>query len=96
MFFIVTAGADRYLTFNGRHCREHLPGLFFTYDGEALDFRGTLATLRNIPLIRTRRKIKRGSNLPFTVKGRFDPLLSSLYFLSSAGLSFSMTSARTQ
>jgi CubicO group peptidase (beta-lactamase class C family) len=47
--------ADGYLTFNGARCREHLPGLFFTYDGEALDFRGTVATFRNILLIRTKR-----------------------------------------
>ncbi len=46
---------DGYLTYNGLRCREHLPGLFFTYDGEALDFRGTVATFRNIPLIRTKR-----------------------------------------
>jgi CubicO group peptidase (beta-lactamase class C family) len=44
-----------YLTYNGMRCREHLPGLFFTFDGEALDFRGTIATFRNIPLIRTKR-----------------------------------------
>lgn len=49
------AVADGYLTFNGTRCREYLPGLFFTYDGEALDFRGTVATFRNIALIRTRR-----------------------------------------
>jgi hypothetical protein len=35
--------------------REHQPGLFFTFDGEALDFRGTIATYRNIPLIQTKR-----------------------------------------
>lgn len=46
---------DGYLTYNGMRCREHLPGLFFTFDGEALDFRGTVSTFRNIPLIRTRR-----------------------------------------
>jgi len=49
------AVADGYLTFNGTRSREHLPGLFFTYDGEALDFRGAVATFRNIALIRTRR-----------------------------------------
>ena len=54
--FQVTVGvADGYLTVNGGRCREHLPGLFFTFDGEALDLRGTVATFRNIPLIRTRR-----------------------------------------
>jgi len=31
------------------------PGLYFTFDGKALDFRGTIATFRNIPLIRTKR-----------------------------------------
>jgi hypothetical protein len=44
-----------YLTYNGTRCREHLPELFFTFDGEALDFRGTIATYANIPLIRTKR-----------------------------------------
>jgi CubicO group peptidase (beta-lactamase class C family) len=54
--FMVNIGvADGYLTFNGTRCREHLPGLFFTPDGEALDFRGTVATFRNIPLVRTKR-----------------------------------------
>jgi hypothetical protein len=47
--------ADGYLTFNGMRCREHLPGLFFTFNGEALDLRGTIATFLNIPLIRTQR-----------------------------------------
>jgi hypothetical protein len=47
--------ADGYLTYNDMRCREHQPGLFFTFDGEALDFRGTIATVRNIPLIRTKR-----------------------------------------
>jgi hypothetical protein len=32
-----------------------VPGLFFTYGGKTLDFRGTIASFRNIPLIRTRR-----------------------------------------
>jgi CubicO group peptidase (beta-lactamase class C family) len=54
-FMVNIAVADGYLTFNGTRCREYLPGLFFTYDGEALDFRGTVATFRNILLIRTRR-----------------------------------------
>jgi len=44
-----------YLIYNGMRCLEYLPGLFFTFDGEALDFRGTIATYRNIPLIRTKR-----------------------------------------
>ena len=46
---------DGYLTYSGLRCREHLPGLFFTFDGEALDLRGTIPTFRNIPLIRTKR-----------------------------------------
>ncbi|MCX6569196.1 MAG: serine hydrolase [Candidatus Aminicenantes bacterium] len=54
-FMVNIAVAGGYLTFNGTRCREHLPGLFFTCDGEALDFRGTVATFRNILLIRTRR-----------------------------------------
>ena len=54
-FLVNIAVADGYLTFNGTRCREYLPGLFFTFEGEALDFRGTLATFRNIPLIRSRR-----------------------------------------
>jgi CubicO group peptidase (beta-lactamase class C family) len=54
-FMVNIAVADGYLTCNGTRCREDLPGLFFTYDGEALDFRGTVATFRNIALIRTRR-----------------------------------------
>jgi CubicO group peptidase (beta-lactamase class C family) len=54
--FIANVGvADGYLTFNEGRCREYLPGLFFTSDGEALDFRGTIATFRNILLIRTKR-----------------------------------------
>lgn len=44
-----------YLTVDGTRCREYLPGLFFTFGGEALDFRGTVATFRNIQLIRTSR-----------------------------------------
>jgi CubicO group peptidase (beta-lactamase class C family) len=43
---------DGYLTLNGMRCFEHLPGLFFTYSGEALDFRGTIHTFRNIQLIK--------------------------------------------
>ncbi|MCJ7588397.1 MAG: beta-lactamase family protein, partial [Candidatus Aminicenantes bacterium] len=54
--FMATIGVvDGYLTFNGMRCREHLPELFFSFDGEALDLRGTIATFRNIPLIRTKR-----------------------------------------
>jgi hypothetical protein len=31
---------------------EHLPGLFLTRDGEAMDFRGDPPTWRNIPVTR--------------------------------------------
>lgn len=41
-----------YLTLNGMRCFEYLPGLFFTYNGETLDFRGTVPTFRNIQLIK--------------------------------------------
>ncbi len=42
---------------SGQDCRlaEYLPGLFFTPDGEAVDFRGATATYRNIKLYRTSR-----------------------------------------
>jgi len=54
--YTATVGIDNgYLTFNGMRCREHQPGLFFRFDGEALDLRGTIATFSNIPLIRTKR-----------------------------------------
>jgi hypothetical protein len=33
---------------------EHLPGLFFTPDGEAIDFRSSPATFRNIRLYKGR------------------------------------------
>jgi len=39
-----------YLVVNGSRCTEYLPGLFFTQTGEALDFRGTIPTFRNILL----------------------------------------------
>lgn len=39
-----------YLYLNWMRCHEHLPGLFFTYNGEALDFRGDIPTFRNIKL----------------------------------------------
>jgi hypothetical protein len=45
---------DGYLTINGMRCFEHLPGLFFTFNGEALDFRSTIPTFRNIQLIKTK------------------------------------------
>lgn len=43
---------DGYMTTNGQRCIEHEPGLFFTFNGEALDFRGTIPTFRNIMLIK--------------------------------------------
>lgn len=43
---------DGYLSLSGLRCFEHLPGLFFTHNGEALDFRGTIPTYRNIMLFR--------------------------------------------
>jgi len=46
---------DGYMSFNGARCREHLPGFFFTFEGEAVDFRGTIPTFRNIMLIRTKK-----------------------------------------
>ena len=45
--------SDGYLTVNGGRCDEHLPGLFFTRDGEALDLRGTIPSFRNIAIFRT-------------------------------------------
>ena len=44
--------SNGHLSFNGIRCFEHLPGLFFTYSGEALDFRGTIPTYRNIMIFR--------------------------------------------
>ncbi len=49
---VVVGIKDGYLTWNGARCHEYLPGLFFQYDGEALDFRGTIPTARNIMLIK--------------------------------------------
>jgi hypothetical protein len=46
---------DKAVLWRGAYGRTSLPGLFFTFDGEALDLRGTIATFRNIPLIRTQR-----------------------------------------
>jgi CubicO group peptidase (beta-lactamase class C family) len=43
-----------YLTLNGARCVEHQPGLFFTPDGEALDFRGTIPSYRNTILFRAK------------------------------------------
>ncbi|NIO48578.1 MAG: hypothetical protein GTN73_03940, partial [Candidatus Aminicenantes bacterium] len=50
--FVKVAKKDGYLTLNGTRCHEYLPGLFFQYNGEALDFRGTIPTYRNIMLIK--------------------------------------------
>jgi CubicO group peptidase (beta-lactamase class C family) len=41
-----------YLTVNGTRCHEYLSGLFFQYNGETLDFRGTIPSYRNIALIK--------------------------------------------
>ena len=49
---VIVGKKDGYLTWNGDRCHEYLPGLFFKYDGEALDFRGTIPTARNIMLIK--------------------------------------------
>ncbi len=46
---------EGYLLCNGMRCRELYPGLFFTPSGEALDFRGTIPTFRNIMLIKASR-----------------------------------------
>jgi len=39
-----------YLYFDDRECTEHEPGLFFTCDGEAIDFRGSTLTAANMIL----------------------------------------------
>jgi CubicO group peptidase (beta-lactamase class C family) len=44
---------DGYLYCNNMRCIEFEPGLFFTFNGEALDFRGTIPTFRNIMLIKS-------------------------------------------
>jgi CubicO group peptidase (beta-lactamase class C family) len=41
-----------YLYLSGTRTTQHLPGLFFTGDGEALDLRGPMPTIRNILLHR--------------------------------------------
>ncbi|MBN1223820.1 MAG: beta-lactamase family protein [Candidatus Aminicenantes bacterium] len=53
-YFQRVAIKDGYLTLNGMRCFEHLSGLFLTFDGEALDFRGTVSTFRNIQLIKSK------------------------------------------
>ncbi|MBN2432937.1 MAG: hypothetical protein JXQ27_15790 [Acidobacteria bacterium] len=50
--FILAVG-DGWLTVDGARCAKHQPGLFFTFDGEALYLRGTVSIYRNISLIRT-------------------------------------------
>jgi CubicO group peptidase (beta-lactamase class C family) len=40
--------SNGYLYADTYRCREYLPGLFFTYHGEALDFRGEHPTYRNM------------------------------------------------
>jgi hypothetical protein len=44
---------DGYLYCNNMRCSEFETGLFFTFNGEALDFRGTIPTFRNIMLIKS-------------------------------------------
>jgi CubicO group peptidase (beta-lactamase class C family) len=51
---VIVGIKDGYLTWNGARCYEYLPGLFFKYDGEALDFRGTISTARNIMMFKKR------------------------------------------
>jgi hypothetical protein len=41
-----------YLYYNDFKCTEHEPGLFFGYDGEALDFRSQAPTFGNIRLFK--------------------------------------------
>ena len=41
-----------YLYYQGRKCIEHEPGLFFTTDGEAIDFRSEPPTAANLILIK--------------------------------------------
>jgi CubicO group peptidase (beta-lactamase class C family) len=41
-----------YLNFNGQQLEEHLPGLFFDPDGEAIDMRGKIPTYRNIRMVK--------------------------------------------
>ena len=43
-----------YIYVGGMRATQHLPGLFFSADGEALDLRGTLPTIRNILLHRSK------------------------------------------
>ncbi len=54
--FYNVLGKNGWLHFEGSgqdfRLTEHLPGLFFTPDGEAVDFRGSPATYRNIGLFR--------------------------------------------
>jgi len=41
-----------YIFYNSLRCLEHSPGLFFTTHGEALDFRESKPTYRNIELFK--------------------------------------------
>ena len=42
-----------YLYYDGRRCVEHEPGLFFSNDGEAIDFRSDPPTAANLKLRKT-------------------------------------------
>jgi len=46
---------DGYLQIDGNRLNEHLPGLFFTVDGECLDFRGDIPTWKNYRMKKTKR-----------------------------------------
>jgi CubicO group peptidase (beta-lactamase class C family) len=56
--FYVVSAKNGWLHFEGSgqdfRLREHVPGLFFTPDGEAVDFRSSPATFRNIRLYKVR------------------------------------------
>ncbi len=44
-----------YLYYEGRKCTEHETGLFFTFDGQVLDFRSEQPSMANMPLRRLER-----------------------------------------
>jgi len=50
IYTAVVSVKNGYLYFKDGKCREHEPGLFFLYDGEALDFRSDPPTLGGIKL----------------------------------------------
>jgi hypothetical protein len=50
--FVKVAHTGSGIALDGSPMLEARPGLFFTLDGEALDFRGSVPTWRNIPLTR--------------------------------------------